>query len=252
MRLDHFVVHINNDPNILRSLKEKSDAAGLPFEPSRGKGTKGFKVANIWVGDEYLEIPWLKTTDGGGWQKEWVQKYNQGKRGLFCFFLEVNDLQKTQEELRARGINSEITYTSFRVLFGLYKVTMPWSYLYLPSVPGTDLQISFFQYGPGAKDKYRPYMKPNSKENGITGINNATVYLPDWENGVSFVKRLLPSIGDNNTELKISLSNGGIRFIKSRDGTARVRLEAESLNPNFIGKGFELENVELAIVEKTN
>jgi CO dehydrogenase/acetyl-CoA synthase beta subunit len=73
MRLDHFVVHIDQDPPKLQSLKDQIVPMGFPFNPTAGKRTKGFQVANIWIGDQYLELIWLKTQDGGGWRRTmWV------------------------------------------------------------------------------------------------------------------------------------------------------------------------------------
>lgn len=83
MRLDHFVVHIDNDQAKLESLKSQIEPIGFPFNPHSGKGTKGFKVANIWIGDQYLELVWLKTKDGGGWREQWVDKYNQGQMATY-------------------------------------------------------------------------------------------------------------------------------------------------------------------------
>ena len=68
LRLDHFVIHIDYDPRKLQALKEQFDGYGIPFEPEKGKGTKGFKVSNIWIGDQYLELPYLKNADGCGWK----------------------------------------------------------------------------------------------------------------------------------------------------------------------------------------
>jgi len=67
MKLDHFVVHIDNDESILERLKQTIEPLGFPFEPKRGKGTKGFKAANIWIGRQYFEIIRLLRPDGGGW-----------------------------------------------------------------------------------------------------------------------------------------------------------------------------------------
>lgn len=46
MKLDHFVVHIDNDEKILSDLKAKIEPLGYPFRPKAGKGTRGFKAAN--------------------------------------------------------------------------------------------------------------------------------------------------------------------------------------------------------------
>lgn len=60
VRLDHFVINIDNDMKKLIELKKQIAPLGIPFEPTWGKGTKGFKVANIWIGLQYLEMVWLK------------------------------------------------------------------------------------------------------------------------------------------------------------------------------------------------
>lgn len=87
MRLDHFVVHVDANSAKLKQLALDAEVAGMPCDLGKGKGTSGFKAANIWVGDQYFEIVWLKRPDGGGWQKDWVDLYNDGKRGAFCIFL---------------------------------------------------------------------------------------------------------------------------------------------------------------------
>lgn len=56
IRLDHFVVHIDQDQTKLEFLKDKIAPIGFPFNPTSGKRTKGFQVANIWIGDRYLEL----------------------------------------------------------------------------------------------------------------------------------------------------------------------------------------------------
>jgi hypothetical protein len=103
-RLNHFVVHIDDDIEMLRSLKDRIEPLGFPFDPARGKGTKGFKVANIWIGYQYLEFACIKTRNGGGWRKEWVEKYNQGKRGIFGLCIMTDQLDHFRKEVIARGI----------------------------------------------------------------------------------------------------------------------------------------------------
>lgn len=51
MRLDHFVVHIDGDQTKLETLKNTIEPMGFPFNPNAGKRTKGFQVANIWIGN---------------------------------------------------------------------------------------------------------------------------------------------------------------------------------------------------------
>ena len=136
IRLDHFVINIDNDMKRLKELKRHIEPLGFPFEPTWGKGTKGFQVANVWIGLQYLEMVWLKKKDGGGWKADWVEKYNNGHRGIIAIYLMTDRLDEIREELRSRGINvSEPERISFRWFFGLLKKTMPWRSMY------TDLSL---------------------------------------------------------------------------------------------------------------
>ena len=99
LRIDHLVVNIDKkyqtDEIAIQSIRD----TGVPYEPKWGKGTKGFKASNIWIGNEYLEMIYLLKKDGGGWKPEWVEKYNKGHRGLICLMLDVDDLDKIYEEM---------------------------------------------------------------------------------------------------------------------------------------------------------
>lgn len=65
LRIDHLVVNIDKkyqtDELEIQSIRN----TGLPYEPKWGKGTKGFKASNIWIGNEYLEMINLFKKDGG-------------------------------------------------------------------------------------------------------------------------------------------------------------------------------------------
>lgn len=134
IRLDHFVVHIEEDQTKLDSLKDKIEPIGFPFNPTSGKRTKGFQVANTWIGDQYLELFWLKTKDGGGWSKEWVEKY-QGLRGIFGLCLMTDRLDLLKNELLKRGVTDPERIT-FKMLFGLLKKSLPFRYVFTPSNSG--------------------------------------------------------------------------------------------------------------------
>ncbi|WP_369899515.1 VOC family protein [Bacillus manliponensis] len=107
LRLDHFVIHIDNDVEKINKLKKEFDKLNLPFNPQKGKATKGFKVANFWAGEQYLEMLYLKNLDGGGWKSEWVDKYNQGKRGIFGICLFTDSLDEIKEGLMKKGLEIE-------------------------------------------------------------------------------------------------------------------------------------------------
>lgn len=46
-RLDHFIIHIDNNPDIITFLKAILSELGFPFQLEWGKGTREFKEANI-------------------------------------------------------------------------------------------------------------------------------------------------------------------------------------------------------------
>ena len=213
LELDHFVIHIADDPAILTELKAQLDRHDVPFEPDWGKGTKGFKAANIWIGRQYFEIIRILRSDGGGWVKRWVERHHQGQRGLYCLFLKTDRMDDLFGSLRAADIavsNPErVTYRGF---FGLFTKTMPWRMLYLPPIPGTGLELAFITYDPDPKDVMKAHMVPNADENGITGIHDARLCLPLKNEARDFLMRVFPDAMDADDALTVPLENGTIRI----------------------------------------
>ena len=103
MKIDHLVVNVDekyhNDNNIIKSIRENN----FPHEPKWGKGTKGFKVSNLWIGNEYLEMIRILKENGGGWIQEWITKYNYGHRGMICLMLNVADIDITYQALTEKA-----------------------------------------------------------------------------------------------------------------------------------------------------
>ena len=66
-RHSHLVVNVDSFVQEDENFIKKVHSLGLPYEPKWGKGTKGFKVSNIWIGNEYFELVKIKSKDGGGW-----------------------------------------------------------------------------------------------------------------------------------------------------------------------------------------
>lgn len=177
MKLDHFVLHVDKaiqqDPAVIEDIRQK----GLPYEPNWGKGTKGFKASNLWIGHEYLELVHLLKPDGGGWKPDWVQRANKGERGLVCLMLDVDDLDKAYADLTAKGIAvTPPQWLEFKWGFGLFTRRMPWRNCYLPYFEGAPFQLGLQQMkDEKARTFMEQYMVPNARDNGISGIQRAQI-----------------------------------------------------------------------------
>ena len=56
MKLDHFVVNVDKKYQKNGMVIDNIRNMNFPYEPKWGKGTKGFKVSDLWIGNEYLEM----------------------------------------------------------------------------------------------------------------------------------------------------------------------------------------------------
>lgn len=242
MNLDHFVVHVDNNISKLHDLKNRIEPLGFPFEPEWGKGTKGFKAANIWIGRQYFEIVRLLNKDGGGWTSHWVNQYNLGKRGIYCIFLATNDLDQLVLGLKERGCSFKgPERVSFKAFFGLIKKTLPWKMIYTGPIPGTELEIGFIQYDPDPKDRIKQYLVPNSDEKGIKGISSGNVTLPFNKEVINHLKKLFPLGREDKFQFIVPLSDGNLIFKDAPQ--VEVELNADTSEPDLRGKTFRLENV---------
>lgn len=239
-RLDHFVIHIDKQSETIAQFKATLPALGFPFKPEWGKGNRGFKAANLWIGQQYFEIIRILKTDGGGWPPYWVQKYKQGVRGIYCIFLATDRLNEIRHTLNIQGIKFQgPERTSFRWLF--FKKTLPWRYILLPEIPGTDIQIGFIQYDADAEEKFAAYMVPNASKNGINGINLARVDLPFSNETLSFLKKPFPDLQMKENQAIVQLFAGKLVF-RDQDQVS-VTLQASSINPDYSDASFMIENV---------
>ena len=245
IRLDHFVVNIDNDMEKLKELKKRIEPLGYPFEPTWGKGTKGFKVANIWIGLQYLEMVWVKRKDGGGWKADWGEKYNNGHRGIIAIYLMTDRLDEIREDLRSRGIPvSEPERISFRWFFGLLKKTMPWQSVFTAPIPGTDLQICYGELdSPEIMEKMKAYMVPNAAVNGIEGIKKATVRGDFSEEAWAYIRKLFPDAGFDGACLAYEMGTTCLSFAASEKPGLSVELAAVTANKEYLGKSFAVENI---------
>jgi len=241
-KLDHFVVHIDDNEAILTKLKEEIEPLGFPFEPKWGKGTKGFKAANIWIGRQYFEIIRLLRPDGGGWVPNWVIRYNRGTRGLYCVFLMTDEIEQLAVDLKNRGLDvSEPERISFSACFGLIRKTLPWRLIYLPPVPGTEFELGFIQYDPDPKDRIKKYLVPNSDEVGIDGIHSAAISLPLNHQAVDFLRKVFPDGTNAHENFEVQLDNGKLNFENA--SVVETQFFAETSDSKLKGNDFRLLDV---------
>lgn len=249
IRLDHFVVHIDNDMDRLKRLKQEIKPLGFPFEPEWGKGTKGFKAANIWIGSQYFELVWLKTKDGGEWKPDWVNKYNRGHRGIVGIFFMTDQLDQIRGELYNRGIPvSEPERGNSRWFFGLLKKTLPWRRIFTDPIPGTDLQICFIELNNSQiMKKMKNYMVPNATVNGILGIKRAAVYSNFSQEACAYINKLFPAAKNIHSSLICDMGDTELSFVQCREPQLRLELWAVVDNSRYTANSFEIENVQLNI-----
>lgn len=243
MKVDHIVVHIDNNSQLLDELKKEAERCGFPLDPS--KGSRALRLANLWVGDQYVEIPKLMRPDGGGWIPSWVERYNRGTRGTYCLFLHANNLERLQSELAVRGIQSSVEKTSFKTLFGLYTVTMPWQYLRLPPIPGTELEIGFFECEESFRKKYREHVSPDTVQNGIAEISDVDILLPALDEAIPLLKEIFPDmVYDEQTKTaRVKMENSELTFSQSPTKELKVILDAAAAREDQSGKELTFQNL---------
>lgn len=177
MKLDHFVVNVDekyhNDSKVVEGIRNSK----FPYEPKWGKGTKGFKVSDLWIGNEYLEMVRMLREDGGGWVKEWTEEYNHGHRGLICLMLDVEDMDNIYKSLNEKGVQvTTPEWLEFKWFFNLLTRRMPWRNCYAPFFENVPFQIGFQEMkNEEAREFMGKYMVPNSRDTGIDGIYHAIV-----------------------------------------------------------------------------
>lgn len=249
--LDHFVVHVDNDSSKLKKLKEEIKPKGFPFEPEKGKGTSGFKANNIFIGKQYFEIVHLLDSAGGGWPDEWVKKYNKGQRGIISIFIKVNDIHILKDQLKEMGVNIRGPERLSMEDKG-FKIVMPFQLIFTPALEGTDLEINFIQYDPGIKEKMTPPMELNAEQNGIIGIEEAEIILPQMKKNINLLKKIFPHLQEVMGELLVVFNKTKIRFSQSNTGVLKVILKALCQNKTYLDKTFILENVIVKTVPSKN
>ena len=246
MNIDHLVINVDKEYQTDQNIMNKINSIGLPYEPKWGKGTIGFKVSNIWIGNEYFEMIRLLRKNGGGWREEWVEQYNNSHRGIICLFIEVDDIKEEFNRLKKIGVKiSEPEYLKFKWFFGLLTRTMPWQNSYLPFFQGIPFQLGFQQMkDKKSKNWMLQYMVPNSRENGIEGIIEIKIYGNYSEQDRTLIKNIFPNVLFKNNGIEVELKNGQkLTFLQEENH--HVEIYTQCKNKEYINKNVSIHNIKI-------
>lgn len=243
MKIDHFVINVDSkyqkDKEIIRKIRE----SGFPYEPKWGKGTKGFKASNLWIGNEYFEMIHIMKEDGGGWIKDWTKMYNQGQRGLICLMLDVPDIEQLYNIVHDKNIKvTKPEWLEFRWFMNLLTRRMPWKNSYIPFFDKVPLQIGFQQMkDEKAREFMNQYMVPNSRDNGIEGIKHVIIKGDFTEQDFTIIGSIFnEKTKKENKKITIELDDEQrIDFIKYSN------YEVEIYTKSNEGRYITIENIKL-------
>lgn len=243
MKLDHFVVNVDEKYQKDKGVIEGIRNMNFPYEPKWGKGTSGFKVSDLWIGSEYLEMVRILKCNGGGWVPEWIVKYNEGHRGMICLMLDVTDIDAIYQVLSEKGIQiTKPEWLEFKWFFNRFTRRMPWRNCYVPFFENVPFQIGFQEMKDDkARNFMNQYMIPNAREKGIDGIYQ--VVIKGQYTSRDF-KTIMMIFGEkayrDDDKIHVRLSeNQSIEFI--RDKIYQVELFTNSNTD----KSVEIENMKI-------
>ena len=245
-KFDHFIVNINSkyqkDANTINTIIN----SGFPYKPSWGKGTKGFKVSNLWVGNEYLELINLLKTDGGGWKSDWVNLYNKGHRGLICIMLDVENIDEVYSMLTSKNIKiTKPEHLKFKWFFNLLTKVMPWQNCYSDFLEGIPLQIGFQQMNDQkSRDFMEQYMVPNSRDNNINGISKVIIKGSLTNNDIKLLSTIFDDSIIENEPLTIKLNQNQILVFEESNNYS-AHMITSCANQDFNKKMINIENISI-------
>lgn len=246
LRIDHLVLNIDEYYQQNESARMIEDV-GLPYVPKNGKGTSGFKVSNLWLGDEYFEMVRIKKEDGGGWIPEWTKRYLAGERGLVCLMLETENMKALYSKLHKKDMSLP-EQAKYKLFYGLLSISPPWKNAYMPFFEGVPFQLGFQQINDEkSKQKMYKQMNPNSRDNGYMGISHIEISGNFTRNDRELIYSLFTTKGDVETgdlvwELK---NNQKIVFIQAEEYNVNVYLSKD--NDHESRELIKIENVSIAV-----
>lgn len=242
MKLDHFVLNIGEgyqkDVGTINAIRQ----AGFPYEPKWGKGTRGFKVSNLWIGSEYLEMVYIRRNDGGGWVPEWTQKYNEGHRGMICLMLDTEHMDDLYQSLSQKNIPvTAPKWLEFKWFFNLLTRRMPWRNCYLPFFQQVPLQIGFQEMkDQKSRDFMDQYMVPNSRDKGIHGVTKVAIQGPFTSGDFALLKTVFAAYIKEERERLLAFELPTKQVMEfAVEATYQVQIYTDSSK----GRSVDIENV---------
>lgn len=245
-KFDHFVVNVNKEYQKDKTIINSIINSGFPYKPSWGKGTRGFKASNLWIGNEYFEMINILKPSGGGWKSDWTNLFNKGHRGLICIMLDVDNINELYSRLTAKNIKiTKPEHLKFKWFFNLFTRVMPWQNCYSDFLEGIPLQIGFQQMNDEKSREFmKQYMVPNSRDNNITGISKVIIKGPLTSNDKKLISSIFSMDVIEAEPLTIKLNQQQILiFEESRDYS--VNMFTSCNNENFNNKVVSIENISI-------
>lgn len=246
MRIDHVVLHIDNDPMRLQAMKNSLTNLGYPFDPQSGKGNNEFRASNINIGSEYLEIVRLLKPNAQSWMPLWSRNYDNGQRGAYCIFLEVEDAERMGVALKKSGVRTRgpavLTYPG---MFGLLRMEAPYTIYYLPNFPDSPLQLALMQYKPRGRETTQAGLTPNASDHGINGIRRVEVELPNLEESMDMLMKVFPDLRLEGETWVVQLEKQRFGFLQSAENKTRVKITTIASQRSAVGRAFRIDNLEV-------
>jgi hypothetical protein len=248
LRFDHMVICSASDTGIMEKLSNEVKSSLPLFKPGAVKEGKGFKTFALSFGRQYIEIVEISNADAEGLNKHWLRRFKEGRRGVVALFLASDDLDSLSSDLKERYMDVQRSERSvLGSILEVLNLQAQKQNVYLPEIPGTGLEVDFIQY-----DEKTNQNAPN--EPVLPCISKIMVFIPEWTEGLEFLKKVFPELRDEKMEKRISLSDNGQLFFyrTSVKEPAEVQIEVLVPDASQAGKKIKLENLEIKTIFRTD
>jgi len=209
LKFSHLVV--NADAKWLNDTSEmvRIQMFGLPYVPSEGKSALGFRVGNLWLGEQAVELLLARRLLGMDEYREWCERYVDGERGLVALAFEVDDLHAIYDRYCWNGLTEPLRVWK-HLGQGHYVEELFSASSQLPFFKGAPFQLRFVQRKTGeeARRDIAKITIPNAYENGIEGIESIRIRAPFTHDDRQLIEILFPSAQRKRTMYTIDIDNG--------------------------------------------